>query len=131
MRLKGMRLSGQRLIGMRPNGMRPNGMRSDGMRLKGYGSRERGLSECGPTEWIRSVGDGGDASPPTFQLGGDHIGNIPPPLFCLKSGKSHVFLSPSNLHSFVSLRNRHRFVLRASGCVPPPSPTDLHGSIDA
>ena len=48
-RLKGMRLSGQRLIGMRPNGMRPEGMRPNRMRLKGYGSRERGLKECGPT----------------------------------------------------------------------------------
>ena len=67
MRLKGMQLSGQRLIGMRPNGMwpdgmrlkgfgsngmRPNGMWPDGMRLKVLGSRERGLSECRPTEWI-------------------------------------------------------------------------------
>ena len=26
----------------------------------------------------RWVGDGGDASPPTFRLGGDHIGNVPP-----------------------------------------------------
>ena len=69
-------------------------------------------------------GRGGDASPPAFQLGGDHIGNVPP-LFCLKSGKSHMFLSPSNLHSFVSLRNRHRLVEIASERVPPPSPTDL------
>ena len=29
----------------------------------------------------RSVGDGGDASPPTFQLGRDHIGNVPPHFF--------------------------------------------------
>ena len=43
----------------------------------------------------RSVGDGGGMRPPTFQLGGDHIGNVPP-IFC-KSGKSHVFLSSSNL----------------------------------
>ena len=33
----------------------------------------------------------GGTRPPTFQLGGDDIGNVPPPLFCLKSGKSHVF----------------------------------------
>ena len=42
MRLKGMRLSGQW----------PNGMRPDRMRLKGRGSRERGLSECDPTEYL-------------------------------------------------------------------------------
>ena len=38
----------------------------------------------------RSVGDGGGTRPPTFQLGGDHR-KCPPPLFGLKSGKSHVF----------------------------------------
>ena len=39
--------------------------------------------------FVKLIGGGrGDAS--TFQLGGDHIGNVPPP-FCLKSGKSHVF----------------------------------------
>ena len=47
----------------------------------------------------RSVGDGGDASPPTFQLGGDHIGNVPPPTFLLKKWKISCVLSPSNLHS--------------------------------
>ena len=53
------------------------------------------LDGTGVDRW----GTGGTRPPPTFQLGGDHIGNVPPPLFCLKSGKSHVFLSPSNLHS--------------------------------
>ena len=55
MRLKGMRLSGQRPDGMRLYGQRIIGMPPDGMRLKGRGSRERGLSECGPTEWNRSL----------------------------------------------------------------------------
>ena len=69
----------------------------------------------------RSVGDGGgDASTPTFQLGGDHIGNAPP-LVCLKREKYHVFGSPSNLHSFVSLHNLHRLCINCVG-TPPPSP---------
>ena len=45
------------------------------------------LSVTGVDRW----GTGGGTRPHTFQLGGDHIGNVPPPLFCLKSGKSHVF----------------------------------------
>ena len=56
-------------------------------------------------------GMGGRVPPPTFQLGGDHIGNVPPPPHFLS--KSRVFLSSSNLHSddsFVSLRNRYRLV---------------------
>ena len=60
--------------------------------------------------WRRSVGDGGERAPPTFKFGGDHIGNVPPPLFCLKVENVIMFVSPSNLHSFVSLRNRHRRV---------------------
>ena len=43
-------------------------------------------------------GTGGDASPPTFQLGGDHIGNVPP-TFLPKKWKISCVLSPSNLHS--------------------------------
>ena len=39
-------------------------------------------------------GTEGTRPPPIFQLGGDHIGNVPPPLFCLKSGKFHVFYLP-------------------------------------
>ena len=46
-----------------------------------------------------SVGDGGGRVPPTFQLGGDHIGNVPPPTFLLKKWKISCVLSPSNLHS--------------------------------
>ena len=41
----------------------------------------------------RSVGDGGGTRPPTFQLGGDHIGNVPP-TFLVKKWK--------NLMCFVS-----------------------------
>ena len=71
----------------------------------------------------RSVGDGGGTRPPpTFQLGGDHLGNVPPPLFCLKSRKYHVCSSSSSLHSFVRLRNRHMLVEIASGHVPHPVP---------
>ena len=66
----------------------------------------------------RSVGDEGTRPPPTFQLGGDHIGNVPPPLFCLKSRKYHVCSSSSNLHSFVRPRTRHMLVEIASGHVP-------------
>ena len=69
-----------------------------------------------------SVGDGGTRPPPTFQLGGDHIGNVPPPLFGLKSRKYHVCSSSSNLHSFVRLRNRHMLVEIASEHVPHPVP---------
>ena len=49
----------------------------------------------------RSVGDGGGGTrpPPTFQLGGDHIGNVPPPTFLLKKWKISCVLSRSNLHS--------------------------------
>ena len=61
---------------------------------------------------------GGTRPPPTFQLGGDHIGNVPPTLFCLKSRKYHVCSSSSNLHSFVRLRIRHMLVEIASGHVP-------------
>ena len=35
---------------------------------------------------------------PTFQLGGDHIGNVPP-ICLLKKWKISCVLSPSNLHS--------------------------------
>ena len=41
----------------------------------------------------------GGTRPPTFQLGGDHIGNVPPPTFLLKKWKTSCVLSPSNLHS--------------------------------
>ena len=43
-------------------------------------------------------GTGGTRPPPTFQLGGDHIGNVPP-TFLLKKWKISCVLSPSNLHS--------------------------------
>ena len=43
-------------------------------------------------------GTGGGRVPPTFQLGGDHIGNVPP-TFLLKKWKISCVLSPSNLHS--------------------------------
>ena len=56
----------------------------------------RGAPGTGVDRW----GTGGDASPPpTFQLGGDHIGNVPPPTFLLKKWKISCVLSPSNLHS--------------------------------
>ena len=46
---------------------------------------------------------------------------MPPPHFCcLKSGKYHVFLSSSHLHSFIRLRNRYRLVEIALECAPPP-----------
>ena len=53
------------------------------------------------------------------------IGNVPP-FFCLKTGKSCVFLSSSNLHSFVSLRNRRRLVEIASGHIPGPHPPPIY-----
>ena len=39
----------------------------------------------------RSVGDGG-TRPPTFQLGGDHIGKVPPTFLLKKSKISCVFI---------------------------------------
>ena len=54
-------------------------------------------------------GTEGTRPSPTIQLGGDHIGNITL-TFLLKKWKISCVLSPSNLHSFVSLRNRHRLV---------------------
>ena len=67
-------------------------------------------------------GTRGTRPPPSFQLGGDHIGNVPP-LFCFKGRKYHVCLSSSNLHSFVRLRNRHMLVeIASSGHVPHPVP---------
>ena len=56
------------------------------------------IQTVGPNHGRRSVGDGGGTRPPTFQLGGDHIGNVPP-TFVLKKWKISCVLSPSNLHS--------------------------------
>ena len=54
----------------------------------------RVLQGTGVDRW----GTGGGRVPPTFQLGGDHIGNVPP-TFLLKKWKISCVLSPSNLHS--------------------------------
>ena len=50
-----------------------------------------------PCTGVDRWGTGG-TRPPTFQLGGDHIGNVPP-TFLLKKWKISCVLSPSNLHS--------------------------------
>ena len=53
----------------------------------------RDISTTGVDRW------GTGEVPPTFQLGGDHIGNVPPPTFLLKKWKISCMLSSSNLHS--------------------------------
>ena len=67
--------------------------------LSGYGPDNNSQMAPGARHGRRSVGDGGGTRPPTFQLGGDHIGNVPPPTFLLKKWKISCVLSPSNLHS--------------------------------
>ena len=52
-------------------------MQPDGMRLKGRGSRERGLSECGPTEWIRQKYCVCISSPESIPLGRIPISRVP------------------------------------------------------